>query len=294
VDKLQVIEMDRILGWKKDKYSNKDFLHLTNLNIPDTVTLNPVSIRDQGQLGSCVGFGIGANLTSKYRVEWFSPTWIYNGARFIEGTLTEDAGCEPRDALDWLVEKGCLLEHLWKYVDVLDTRVPPSNFEQEAVKFPLATYYRIVDGIDGICSAIADGKFVSIGTPWFDKWMNIKVDGILPEVTKSDDVVGGHETCLYGYDKIKKVFVGMNSWSTAWGRVGHYTMQFSSFDVFKELGGYDTHYLSLRIPTPIVSKSKCFGSSLLRRIFEWYNLHKHLSKEEQAIEDEAIQERYGW
>jgi len=240
-------------GWLKDKYDRRDFLRkATFKEIPPVVVLEEYlpEVRVQGNVGSCVGFGIGANLVARAKrfgayTEWFSPTWIYNGARYLEGTLTQDNGCYPRDALHWLYQKGCLLEQFWLYdPEELDLMAPPSHLEPEAAKYPLLSYYRVVDGVTGICEALADGHYVSIGTPWFDKWISPK-DDRLAEVSIRDSVAGGHETCLWGYDKQAQVFFGVNSWGTEWGDRGLFTMPFSAFDVFKQKGGYDAHYIGL-------------------------------------------------
>lgn len=243
--------MNPKFGWQKDRFDKRDFLYTaTYKEIPPSIILTEFlpSVRQQGNVGSCVGFGIGANLVARDKrwdkyVEWYSPTWIYNGARYIEGTLMFDNGCQPRDALHWLYEKGCLLEHFWPYnPEKLDPTPPPSHLEPEAAKYPLLSYYRVVDGIDGICEVLASGKYVSIGTPWFKKWMRPK-NGKLVEVTALDEVSGGHETCLYGYDLLKEIFYGINSWGTEWGNKGHFTIPFSAFEVFKNRGGYDSHYI---------------------------------------------------
>lgn len=246
-------EIYHIAGWSKDIFSNKDYLYKAVLKteIPDIVSLKKYMppVRNQGNIGSCVGHGIGANLGARAKqaniyVEPFSPTWIYNGARYIEGTLNQDVGCRPRNALDWLNKQGCLLEHYWPYNPlILDKSSPPSKFNEEAKKHPLIAYHRVVGGVDGVCEALADGQCVSIGNPWFDKWLTVK-NGVLPDVTKSDDVIGGHETTIWGCNKNKKVFYGQNSWGLTWGDKGHYTMPFSALDTFKSLGGYDAHVIS--------------------------------------------------
>ena len=263
-------------GWRKDPYDHRDYLYKTTYReVPQSVILTNYlpDIRDQGNVGSCVGFGIGANLVARAKklnvyTEWFSPTWIYNGARFIEGSLTQDVGCYPRDALHWLYEKGCLLEHWWHYNPLgLDTTAPPSHLEPEAAKYPLLAYYRVVDGVAGICETLANGQYVSIGTPWFSKWMD-PVDGVLGEVSFPDMIVGGHETCLYGYNKDKKIFYGINSWGTDWGNKGLYTMPFSAFDAFKIYGGYDAHYIGyIFAPEPVIEPSECqFSQSVTKTL----------------------------
>lgn len=257
---------DSRLGWKKDKWDPRDYSHKIGVEpVPNQVDLSQFkpAVRDQNPRPSCVGFGIGANITSQVlkidpKAEWFSPQWIWNGARFIEGTLNQDVGVYPRDALDWLLKSGCLLEHFWPYnASKLDMSAPSSERMAQANKYPDFAYYRVVDGTAGICSAIASGQFVSIGSPWFDKWIQIVGQGNLPEVTETDEAVGGHETCLYGYDQTKRVFYGMNSWGTNWGDKGLFTMPFSVFDVFKKLGGYDAHYITFTTPPGPPQPSPC-------------------------------------
>lgn len=270
--------MDFISGWRKDRYDKRDFLYkATFKEIPDEVILTGYfpEVRDQGQVGSCVGFGIGANLVARAKrlgvyTEWFSPTWIYNGARFIEGMLSWDIGCQPRDAFHWLYQKGCLLEHFWPYNPAkVDTTAPPSHLEPEAAKNPLLSYFRIVDGVTGICEVIAKEQGVSIGTPWFEKWRTPGKDGILAEVNSSDAIAGGHETCILGYSKSKGLVYGMNSWSKDWGANGFYKMPFQAFDVFKQLGGYDAHYIGLTAAPEEVEESTCTFSQGVAKVLNW-------------------------
>lgn len=243
---------DPRLGWKKDKFDRRDYLHRPKLKVPpswvDLGNLLP-EVRNQGSVGSCVGFGIGANVGSVAKAlsiftEWYSPTWIYNGARFMEGTLPFDIGCYPKDALDWLVKMGCLLEHFWPYnPNKLDMAPPSTTRIKQAIKYGNFQYFRIDNGVDGIMSALADGHLVSIGTPWFDTWMN-PTGGVLDNVSEDDPVAGGHETILYGYDSTIKLFMGQNSWGKSWAAEGKFSMPYQAFDVFKQLGGYDAHYVT--------------------------------------------------
>jgi len=265
------------LGWHKDKYDVRDYLHkMKVVKIPTNVMLTEqlTLIRDQGNVGSCVGFGVGININSVWKklgvyTEWESPTWIYNGARYIEGTLSQDIGCYPKDALDWLLNNGTLLEQFWKYnPNSLDKSAPSSAIMAQALKYKNFAYYRVVDGVSGICSAIADGHLVSIGTPWFDKWFDAS-DGVLENVDEDDSVAGGHETCLYGYDQQKAVLHGVNSWGTGWGKNGMYVMPYEAITVFKALGGYDAHYITFDAETepqpepPEPEPSKCkWGNSV--------------------------------
>jgi hypothetical protein len=265
--------MDRRLGWIKDKYDARDFLFTPRIvKVPEEADLSGILpfVRDQGQVGSCVGFGIGANLCSvaiknNIFTEWFSPTWIYNGARFIDGTLSTDSGSHPKDALDWLVKNGSLLEHFWPYnAAKFDPSTPSSERMSQAIKYANFSYYRVDNGLNGICAAISEGYCVSIGGPWFEAWFNAP-NGILSDISATDYIAGGHETILYGYSLPKGKLYGMNSWGTNWGRSGFYEMPVSALDVFKQVGGYDAHYVvfdpGTAPPTPTPSTCK-FGNGV--------------------------------
>ncbi len=292
---------DKRLGWKKDKYvpPPKEFIyvpHIAEAALPQSADLSkylPV-VRDQGEIGSCTGFGIGGNITGLAilfgmlsnlgQTPWFSPWWIYKGAQFIAGELGWDSGAYPRDCLDWLRQKGCLAEDFWPYQDGtthFDTTSPPSKFDPEAAKWPIIGYsdvpqllrqiksigfYRITGGAVGICQALADAEadikagkpehlFVSIGTPWWDKWMDAPLTGILPKVSTKDYIAGGHETFLYGYNLSNSLASGQNSWNTAWGKDGRFLMPLDSFEIMKKVGGYDAHVIKVAwkdTPTPPV------------------------------------------
>ena len=269
---------DHQFGWKKDKFNEYAWIHeVGRVSVPNVKILDSLlpTVRDQGNAGSCVGFGIGANLVSCAKklyvyTEWFSPTWIYNGARYLDGSLAYDGGCYPEDALDWLKQKGCLLEHFWPY-NGFEKTSPPSSLNVEAAKYPLLSYYRVTNDIDGICDAIAKDNYVSIGTPWFDTWLDIGSTGKLPEVTVSTNVVGGHETCLYGYDRTTQLFYGINSWGKAWGADGLYRMPFSAIPIFKKMGGYDAHYVKVTwaeqpVPEPDDDEDDGFCHNLMAKL----------------------------
>jgi len=268
--------MEYILGWKKDKFDSRDKYHLTRFKeVPTTFSLGQYlpTVRNQGQQGACTGFGIGGNLTGTFIqlgifTEWASPRWIYNGARLLEGTLNIDAGAEPGDCYKWLYDNGYLLERFWKYIDhPLDTNPPSALQYNDAIKDSGFAYYRCIDGVDGIISALADSHFVSIGTPWPSPWLSNPGKNPLPDITNNTQLCGGHETFLYGYDKNKALFYGQNSWGSEWGDNGLFTMPFEAFNVFKKyFGGYDAQYLTLNIspkpeptptPTPKPTPSTC-------------------------------------
>jgi hypothetical protein len=260
---------NRRFGWRKDKFNPEATYFRPKImrTVPDLVSYQDKcpSVRDQGKVGSCTGFGIGGMAFVVTKIghfsgeignffgEVFSPTWLYNGARFMEGTLDQDTGAWPEDVLKWALGNGLLFEHFWPYnPHTLDKTAPGTTRMAQAIKYPDFAYYRVDNGADGIIAALAEGHPVAIGSPWPQPWMSCP-SGLLPTPDATTPCVGGHETFLYGYDKIANLFFGQNSWGTDWGASGRYKMPFASLAWFKANGGYDAHYISMSdsgIPQP--------------------------------------------
>lgn len=270
-------------AWRKDLRDERDHIRGRALvALPSSVDLSVVlpSVRDQGALGSCTGFGIGGNLTSCAKqhgvyTEWFSPTWIYNGARLIDGCLAYDDGAYPRDCLEFLRAHGCLLEHFRPYRDTLDKTDPTTwPCAPEALKWPLVSYARCVDGADGIKSALASGHLVSIGAPWFESWTATNAEGVLS--SDYSDIIGGHEFLCYGYDDAKGLLYCQNSWGTGWGNAGRFLVPYSAIDAWKREGGYDAHIVTVNwagiTPDPTPRKKRlpwwawCIGAVIIAGI----------------------------
>ncbi|MBN1190667.1 MAG: hypothetical protein JXA46_13015 [Dehalococcoidales bacterium] len=251
--------MPNLTGWKKDKYDRRDFMYgVKAVVLPSSVSLATLlpNVRNQESMNACVGFGIGANVCGMAKEkgiysEWYSPQWIWNGARFLEGTLAENAGVYPRDALDWLFKSGLLPESLWPFSStVLDKHAPSSTRMGQAIKYNNFAYYRVGDGVDGIRSALAEGHLVSIGNPWPTKWFEPQ-SGAEPDITEDNELSGGHETLVYAYNDENQRFYSLNSWGENWGDKGIFSWPYSALSVFKAWGGYDAHYMTFDLePAP--------------------------------------------
>jgi hypothetical protein len=261
-------------GWIKDKFNPCAIYHEQ-----EPIQIAPVvnnlaycpPVRDQGQEGSCTGFGISAHAytiakAGNFATSIYSPQYLYNGARFIEGSLTQDAGANPDDVFDWAIAHGLLYEQYWPYHDVpFDKSAPSSLRESEAMMYPGIAKIRVDGGLQGILSALNTVPSVAIGAPWANEWVSGST-GILP-TPKSVD--GGHETCYYGYDNNAGFLYCQNSWGTGWSDGGRCKIPFSAVAWWLNNGGYDCHYFAFNnIPTPPVpptppSTSATFNLSLI-------------------------------
>lgn len=250
-------------GWLKDSFDSRDFEHLTMgvAELPLKVDLSrflPI-VRQQGIMQSCVGHGHGCALAASAKqlndyAYWDSPQWIWNGAREKENTLLQNVGVYPRDACDFILNKGRVLEPDWVYSpDVLDVTSPSKYLDHAFTRKDLA-YTRCVDGVDGLCSALAAGHVLCIGSPWPKKWMaGLSPAGTLSRIEFGDELIGGHEYIIYGYDRTDPsggVFMCMNSWGSEWGNKGTFLMYFSAIPVFKLMGGYDAYYFTWSVEKP--------------------------------------------
>jgi hypothetical protein len=300
------MQEQQLFGWKKDRFKGKDRLLAVKpgVKVRDLVNFADYLYTPAYQTdSSCVGQtfrSYAKGLAKLFGVpETFSSTWIYNLARWLEGTLMSDEGCFPRDALDMLIKKGFLPEKLWPYKG-FDTTSPPSKFDPEAAKWPVLTapdvpqslgFYRVTGGAEGIYQALSDAQvaieagkpefvFVAIGIPWPDKWMSCPKSGLLPKMKTSDSLAGGHMILVYAGDYKRGLIYKQNSWGN-WGVYplgktkgdkGCCIIEAENFEVFKKLGGYDAQIVKVKWgaqpepvpePEPISGKYKVAGELTL-------------------------------
>ena len=273
----------RYYGWFKDKYNPQAVYHCPKaVKLPAVVDLSQYCppVRDQGQVGACTGFGIGGMAYTVAKQggfapdEWYSPNWLYNGARYLEGTLTSDAGAAPEDVFRWAIMSGLLVEHFWPYTGKLDKSPPSSLRESEATKYLNIQAIRVDNDVEGLLSALFENHCIALGSPWSQRWEEAPSTGLLPDPNGSI-VVGGHETFYHGYDNPNTIFDGQNSWGLSFGDKGHYKMPFSAIQWFKDNGGYDAHYLVFSAsPTPPPNPPASCGcpktvTKMFRRMVEY-------------------------
>jgi hypothetical protein len=146
-------------GWNPDVPSCKDWLlgvahpGLLGQDLPDESedrrALNPI-VRDQGDLGSCVGF------SATYGVGWlrrtdrdkfdttYSPLQLYYDARVMLGPqfVDVDSGAQIRDAMDCLRLTGVAPETKYEYEIQKFTHKPPHTVYEQAARWKLGAHYR--------------------------------------------------------------------------------------------------------------------------------------------------------
>ena len=251
----------RTYGYQKDKFNPSARYHLVRVaalpsHSPNNAALAPI-VKNQDGVGACGGFAWAEYfyclaLSIGQPVDAYSENWLYNLARWMEGTLSQDAGLSNDDLLTMVAKFGLLIEQYWPWINQLDTAAPSSARQLQAIKYPNFQYFRVDGGVDGIRSAMAAGLPVVTGGPWFREWENITSTGLLPMPTLQSDVAGGHDTLWLDYDDPTRQFYCQNSWGPSFGTGGRFYVPYDAVPIMAQMGGYDVHYATMdKVPVPI-------------------------------------------
>lgn len=233
-----------ILNYKKDPEDERDYRFknsFTNLleaeeNLPDRVDhtdmMSPV--KNQGQLGSCVGFAVTAmkEWQEKHENEEelakgkrgrkkqydYSEAWVYWNSKKIDPWPNEE-GTSIRYAMKVLQKIGVPTEKGWPYKDVGDIGEPKKWADLVARWALIDSYYRI-DTLTELKLALIDGP-VPIGIPCFYEFFFVRSDGYVPMPANPNQIYGGHAICTVGYNNKTKLIKFKNSWGTDWGANGY-------------------------------------------------------------------------
>jgi len=238
------------LNYKKDPDDDRDFKlkvikpklldESARLGAPNKVDhaadMSPV--KDQGQLGSCVGFAVSAMKECQERKEHleeiakgkrgrpkvydYSEAWIYWNAKQIDPWGVEDEGTSIRYAMKVLQRIGVPTEKGWPYKDINDVDAigEPARWASMVARWALIDSYYRIDNLNDLKLALVNGP-VPIGIPCFYEIFFTSGDGIIPYPASPDEIYGGHAVCAVGYDNDKQRIKFKNSWGTNWGQNGY-------------------------------------------------------------------------
>ncbi|PIQ23768.1 hypothetical protein COW36_20530 [bacterium (Candidatus Blackallbacteria) CG17_big_fil_post_rev_8_21_14_2_50_48_46] len=219
-------------------------------NRPQVVDLRPgfSPIYNQGATNACVGFssigGFGEYFARKRGWNMrFSPRFLWNMGRKMEGTLAENTGMMISDAQRILDAYGMMPDQSFPF-PVLDPEQNPALFNQllteqpnsaqiaEAKKFRFSQGWKQINTVSAMRTALADGKPVVFGIAVFRSIGMTGPDGLIPNPGPNDEFLGGHAVVAVGYDNTRKVFIIRNSWGQEWGDKGY---GYLSYDFFRSV-----------------------------------------------------------
>ena len=218
---------------------SKDYLYadhhakLSSVALPAKVDLSPwlSPVKDQGQLGACTAFSgtTQREYLSKRFVGSFttlSPLFLYYVERTIENDVTVDAGATLRSSQMAMHNVGVCPETDDPYAIANFAKLPVHQDYLDAAKFISGTYHRLLT-LSDMQNCLFDGFVFQIGFNVYDSFESdaTAATGIMTMPTKKESLLGGHATCVYGYDNTFKfpgtTMVGAllvrNSWGSGWG-----------------------------------------------------------------------------
>jgi len=221
--------IQRHLGWLPDKEDPRDFKYQAPKaffrRLPKTgdISSSLPAIYQQGFLGSCVGNAVAAQVATSHIVFKLpdpvpSRLFIYYNARFMEGTVREDAGCQIRNAIKSVNKQGVCPESLWQYDITKFATRPPQSCYDAALKDKVVSYHRVF-GLTSMKACITEGFPFSIGVRVYENFPMDTITGIIPMPLGEE--IGGHAMLVVGYSDIAKMFLVRNSWGVEWGIKGY-------------------------------------------------------------------------
>lgn len=204
------------------------------------------SVRNQGQYGSCVGFGAGGVKDGQEGVNYpgggvtISPLFIYTCCKQMDGIPTVE-GTYPRVAMEVLHKLGACKEQTFPYSKMswpMMTAIPPGANE-EAKTFKIGAYARVQTVAEVKQALVEDGPVLG-AVLVCSNFMFPEPGGLIgiPEGT----VYGGHAVCVVGYDDTKTwrghagFFEVRNSWGPDWGDEGYCWIPYDFFNFRLDTG----------------------------------------------------------
>lgn len=220
--------------------------------LPEFVSLEKFapSRMDQGEQGSCVGWGssyaartiLEASSTGQNPDDIaMSPSFVYNqiGNNECQGAYIINA-CKVMQGA------GDIPKKYFEYTDQSCSRKPDQQVLQNAQQFKIRGYERLSkDGDDyttdfyAIKQYLAKGAPVIIGNMVGGSFMQDMMGKKIWHPTQNDysmEGFGGHCMCIIGYDDRMEggAFQIMNSWGPAWGEQGIAWVRYKDFMHFNK------------------------------------------------------------
>lgn len=240
-------------GWVPDLPDARDHLFAAAPRaaaaLPPSVDLREQcpKVYDQGRIGSCTANAIAAAVEFdllKQQLTDMMPSrlFIYYNERSIEGTVGTDSGAMIRDGVKSVATLGVCSEQEWPYDDTAPDvdggpwpasakagQRPTEQCYTDALQTQGTSYQRLVRNVGQFEGCLAAGYPFAFGFSVYDSFesKNVASTGQVPMPGSQERLLGGHAVLAVGYDDSTQRFLVRNSWGTAWGMHGYFTMPYA-------------------------------------------------------------------
>jgi hypothetical protein len=231
----KTVASDRVLNARPDPIDFRDIMYVPTLvEVPVRRPLAAyrkvgVPVLDQGQQGSCTGFGLAtvANYLLRCRKvdrdpRKVSPRMLYEMARrYDEWPGTQYSGSSARGAMKGWQKHGVCAETHWPY-RLADEGKEAEPFTEvrarDATRRPLGAYARVNHrDLVAMHTAITEAGVLYATAQVHSGWS--RVDRKTGAVQMDDTIEGGHAFAIVGYDETGLWI--QNSWGRGWGLEGY-------------------------------------------------------------------------
>lgn len=194
--------------------------------------LDAPPVGDQGSEGSCVGWGVGYSamgiLTYPKSHCWDnarrSPNYVYNQ---IKANGNCGSGAYPTDGLNLVKNQGDCSWNLMPYVDRDCATQPNTTQRNDAAQNKAINWAALnTNDVDGIKQALDLGFPVVTAFRVTQAFKQMGVSGGVWS-TNGGTILGGHCTCIVGYDDTRQQFKVQNQWGNLWGDNGFYWVTYN-------------------------------------------------------------------
>jgi C1A family cysteine protease len=239
--------MKKYKNWRltleKDEKDKRDFKLSSAMEVSLETGVNYIDwykymspVKDQGRLGSCVGFAVaamkefqeytehmaevkaGKKYTRKHDQYDLSEAWIYWNSKKIDPWPNQE-GTSIRCAMKVLHRIGVPCEAGWKYDDRF--KGEPESWASLVAKWGLIDSYYRISSVDELRTALQVGPVV-IGIGCFEEIFKPNFEtGVVSYPANPSNLLGGHAICAVGYSDNTKMIKFKNSWGTQWGKKGY-------------------------------------------------------------------------
>lgn len=225
-------------GWTPDLPDHRDHVLTVEraTKAPLKVDLRALCppVLDQGELGSCTANAIANahrfDQNKQKKAAVFSPSrlFIYYNERAMEGTVKSDAGAQIRDGIKSIAKSGVCTEAEWPYTIKKFATRPPAKCFADATAHQAVNYQRVPQTVEGIRSCLSAGFPFVFGFSVYEAFESDQVaaTGLVNLPRKGEQLLGGHAVLCVGCDDTTDRILVMNSWGTAWGQHGYFTMPY--------------------------------------------------------------------